>query len=359
MTNVAQLAASAVDTDATMAANSDAKVPSQKAVKSAIAAAAGSSSGGAALAPTAVKTANYTLVANDFVPVDASGGAFALLLPNAPADKSQCGVVYISSTNGGNPSGTNAVTVSTQGSDVLLKAGGSTSTTLSRTGETIIFQYNAAAKIWYEPLPDFSQLNPTFLNYITVGSYNGTTPNWMIGTSMPWDSSGNFAIESLWNGGGKSLEIENTATTGSVYIKGGLYGGICVGIGTESPHTAFSLDVATGGGSTGIVNDLFGNNPQTGNYTFVTDDNKHTVYHASGGACTWTVPANASVGFRVGSIVHLFNDSTGGGTVTVNITSDTLIQDGGVGVITSFTLAVSHGATLEKVASTRWRVTLN
>lgn len=96
-----------------------------------------------ALTPTAVKTANYTAAAGEFVPVDTTSGGVTVTLPNAPADKTRVGVKMV--TQGG----TNTVTVARGGTDVFNKAGGSTSLTLSLLMQDVVVQYAAGPGIWY------------------------------------------------------------------------------------------------------------------------------------------------------------------------------------------------------------------
>jgi hypothetical protein len=90
----------------------------------------------------AVKTAAYTAAAYEIVPVDASGGSVAIALPNAPEDSTPVAVKLIA------VSGSNTVTISTQGLDVFNKAGGSTSTTLSLLNQSVVVEYDAASKVW-------------------------------------------------------------------------------------------------------------------------------------------------------------------------------------------------------------------
>lgn len=94
-------------------------------------------------------------------------------------------------------------------------------------------------------------------------------------------------------------------------------------------------------------------NIQNATYAFVlTDEGKH-VYHTSGSAHTWTIPANASVAFEIGTVILLVNEH-GGGNVTIAITSDTLRWGALTG---SRTLAADGVATLLKVSATLWRLT--
>jgi len=64
-------------------------------------------------------------------------------------------------------------------------------------------------------------------------------------------------------------------------------------------------------------------NAQTGSYTLVLADAGKHIYHASGaGVATYTIPANASVAYPIGTAVSIVNMSTN--AVTISITSDTL-----------------------------------
>lgn len=94
-------------------------------------------------------------------------------------------------------------------------------------------------------------------------------------------------------------------------------------------------------------------NAQTSNYTLVLADAGKHIYHASGDGAgdTYTIPANASVAFTVGTMVSFVNlDSN---AVSIAITSDTMYL-GGVGTTGTRTLAQYCVATAVKVASTSW-----
>lgn len=96
--------------------------------------------------------------------------------------------------------------------------------------------------------------------------------------------------------------------------------------------------------------------PQTiknGDYTLAIADSGYELYHTSGSTHTWTIPANASVAFQIGTIILLTNES-GGGNVTIAITSDTLRWSSSTG---SRTLAANGSACIRKVAATTWRLT--
>jgi hypothetical protein len=87
----------------------------------------------------------------------------------------------------------------------------------------------------------------------------------------------------------------------------------------------------------------------------LTDGGGH-VYHPSADttARTWTIPANASVAFPIGSAITIINDSSAG-ALTIAITSDTLIL-AGAGTTGSRTLAANGIATAVKMTATRWMI---
>ena len=95
-------------------------------------------------------------------------------------------------------------------------------------------------------------------------------------------------------------------------------------------------------------------NSQSAAYTLVLADAGRHIYHpaADTTARVWTIPANASVAFPIGTAVTFIND---GGTITLSITSDTLALAGD-GATGSRTLAQYGMATAVKVTSTRWIV---
>ena len=96
-------------------------------------------------------------------------------------------------------------------------------------------------------------------------------------------------------------------------------------------------------------------NSQSGPYTLVLADAGKTIYHPSADTTvrTWTIPANASVAYPVGTCINIKNDISAG-VLTISITTDTMVLDGAAGSIGSRTLAAGGRAFLQKMASTRW-----
>lgn len=93
-------------------------------------------------------------------------------------------------------------------------------------------------------------------------------------------------------------------------------------------------------------------NIQNGNYTFTLHDPAMFVVKQSGGAGeTWTIPANSSVPFQVGSVLEGVNN--GGGTLTIAITTDTLNSTLGTG---SRTIADGGRFRIIKTDTTAWTI---
>lgn len=102
---------------------------------------------------------------------------------------------------------------------------------------------------------------------------------------------------------------------------------------------------------------LFSNIPQNSQsaaYTCVASDGQKHIFHPSADttARTWTIPANSSVAYAIGTAITFINQN-GAGTLTIAIASDT-IRLAGAGTTGSRTLAANGVATAIKVASTEW-----
>lgn len=94
-------------------------------------------------------------------------------------------------------------------------------------------------------------------------------------------------------------------------------------------------------------------NSQSGDYTLVLSDASKTIYDpiAASGARTYTIPANSSVAFPIGSAVTFINFGTGARTIA--ITADTLYL-AGAGTTGSRSLAQYGVATATKITATGW-----
>jgi hypothetical protein len=98
-------------------------------------------------------------------------------------------------------------------------------------------------------------------------------------------------------------------------------------------------------------------NSQSADYTLVLADSGKTILHpdSDDNARTFTIPANSSVAYPVGTVVtfvNLIND------VTIEITDDTMYLAGD-GSVTDRTLAAYGVASAVKVSSTDWIISGN
>ena len=93
---------------------------------------------------------------------------------------------------------------------------------------------------------------------------------------------------------------------------------------------------------------------QSAAYTCVLSDSGKHILHpgADTTARTFTIPANASVAYPVGTAITFINQH-GAGVVTISITSDTM-RLAGAGTTGNRTLAANGVATAIKIATTEW-----
>lgn len=96
-------------------------------------------------------------------------------------------------------------------------------------------------------------------------------------------------------------------------------------------------------------------NSQSGNYTTVAADAGCEIYHPSGAGAgdTFTIAANASVPYAIGTELHFSNDDSN--AVTIAINSDTLTLAGTTST-GSRTLSQNGVATARKQTSTSWKI---
>jgi hypothetical protein len=139
------------------------------------------------LVPTAVKTAAYTAAAGELVPVSTTGGAVTVQLPNAPADKTQVGVVHAAQA------GSNAVTIAASGSDrFYLASSGPTSISLPMVKQGVVVQYDSATGLWYPVASghDVAGLDTRYqaldTDLTTIAGLTATTDSFLQAKSSAW-----------------------------------------------------------------------------------------------------------------------------------------------------------------------------
>lgn len=107
---------------------------------------------------------------------------------------------------------------------------------------------------------------------------------------------------------------------------------------------------------TKAVNTRLQQNSQSADYTLTIDDAGKQIFHPSAdtSARTFTIPANGTVAFAVGTAITFINQN-GAGVITIAITTDTM-RLAGDGTTGSRTLAANGIATAVKVTSTEWLI---
>lgn len=97
-------------------------------------------------------------------------------------------------------------------------------------------------------------------------------------------------------------------------------------------------------------------NSQSSAYTAVLSDSGGHIFHPSADttARIWTIPANASVAYPIGTALTFINQNAAG-VITIAITTDTM-RLAGAGTTGSRTLAANGLATAVKITSTEWLI---
>lgn len=122
-------------------------------------------------------------------------------------------------------------------------------------------------------------------------------------------------------------------------------------LGTPSSGT---LSACTVDGTDAVGFRNIPQNAQTGSYTMVLADSGKHIFHAVGaGAATYTIPANGSVAYPIGTALTFVNLSST--SISIAITTDTMYLSF-AGTTGTRTLAQYGSATAIKVTSTVWLI---
>jgi hypothetical protein len=118
--------------------------------------------------------------------------------------------------------------------------------------------------------------------------------------------------------------------------------------------TSGTLSNCTVDGTNAVGYLIIPQNSQSDAYTLVLADSGKQIFHPSADttARTFTIPANGSVAFPIGTAVTFINQN-GAGVITIAITTDTM-RLAGAGTTGSRTLAANGVATAIKITSTEW-----
>jgi hypothetical protein len=152
--------------------------------------------------------------------------------------------------------------------------------------------------------------------------------------------------------GGYSLAFKTAAGTGVAVRNGGYAILVCDGTNVTDAITELAATTTINGSVVGY-RDI----PQrslSADYTLVLGDAGYHLFHPSSDATAraWTIPANSSVAFPVGTAITFIND-VGAGAITLSITGDTLVLSP-TGATGTRSLPPAAVATAVKVSSTKW-----
>lgn len=125
--------------------------------------------------------------------------------------------------------------------------------------------------------------------------------------------------------------------------------------GLQKKLSGNSYEYADGAGNYSIPSQV-PLNTQNAAYTFVLTDAGKTIFHDEVTARVYTIPANASVAYPIGTTITIINN-TSGGTITLSITTDTLRRGDGMAGTGSRTITADSVVTIIKTKSTEWFIT--
>jgi hypothetical protein len=271
-----------------------------------------------------VNLATFLSGTGDIITARNSGNAFQLSLGTTAT------AVYLDAGNA-----TNGLALTTQGSsNVRVAIGNSGNVTINAPSSGI-------------PLTITAPSAGTPLS-MTDGTVTG---RFDFGGRLQLGSLSNHAF-SLYSNNTTRLDI---GASGNVTIAAPSSGVALAVSGVSGSHSATIADSAgTGGFKVGYLS--IPQNAQTANYTLVLADAGKHIYHAAGAGAgdTYTIPANASVAYEIGTAITFINRDTTN-AVSIAITTDTLTL-AGAGTTGTRTLAAYGIATAIKVTATEWMI---
>ena len=208
--------------------------------------------------------------------------------------------------------------------------------------------------------------NITTLGTVATGTWNATAISAVKGgTGQTVYAIGDLLYASTTTALSKLAGV----ATGNALISGGVGAAPTWGKIALTTHVSGNLPVAnlnsgTNASSTtfwrgdGVWADLgtIPQNSQSAAYTLVLSDSGKHILHPSADvtARTWTIPANASVAYPIGTSLTFVNQNAAG-VITIAITTDTM-RLAGAGTTGSRTLAANGMATALKITATEWLI---
>ena len=203
-------------------------------------------------------------------------------------------------------------------------------------------------------------LNGVFLNGTEFTATNGTSVVLAVGATtgdivetIAYNTTSVGTASTATNiAGGIASQIPYQTGAGATsFIANGTSGQVLTSNGTSVSSWTSAGDATTNIGFLNIPQ-----NSQSAAYTLVLADSGKHILHPSADttARTFTIPANSSVAFPIGTAITFINQN-GAGVVTIAITTDTM-RLSPAGTTGSRTLAANGSATAIKITSTEWLI---
>lgn len=241
----------------------------------------------------------------------------------------------------------NFVAAGTNTGATTININGLGAKSITKNGTTALAAGDITINIAYQIIYDGTRFQLQSSQIISLGTN--------VATWLATPSSANLAAAVTDETGTGALVFANTPTLvtpalGAATATTLTSSGIITANGGINIATPLTTPTTTEGGYMGtpVVT-------QDSTYTFVLADRGKTYYHTSVTAHSYTIPANGTVAFPIGTIIAIENEN-GAGNLTLSITTDTLRWSASTG---SRTIAANGSAAVKKVASTVWRLVGN
>ena len=251
---------------------------------------------------------------------------------------------------------------------VVLNTSGTYTVTFKASGQTgVVLAANERCALAYNGT-DFVKISPSIVSGVVPVASGGTGVTTSTGSGSVVLSTSPTLVTPLL-GTPTSGNLSNCTnlpiSTGVSGLGAGVASALTVAVGNAGAFVVLNGALGTptsgtlsnctidGTNSAGYLN--IPQNAQTGSYTTAIGDAGKHIYHASGaGAATYTIAANASVPYPLGTVIAFVNLSST--SISIAINADTMYW-GYFGTTGSRTLGQYGVANALKLTSTTWIIT--
>jgi hypothetical protein len=225
---------------------------------------------------------------------------------------------------------------------IVINTSGTYTVTFKASGQTgVVLVANERCAVAYNGT-DFVKISPAVVSGVVPVSSGGTNASTASITSF--NNITGYTASGATGTTSTNLVFSTSPTITTPTL-------VTPALGTPSSGTLTNCTI-DGTNSAGYLN--IPQNAQTGNYTTVLADAGKHIYHAVGaGSATYTIPANGSVAYPIGTVISFVNLSSN----PVNIANSDTMYWGYFGTTGTRTLGQYGVANALKVTSTTWVIT--